>query len=155
MLQLNVDIDAINWSTKGEKSGGVFYIQRLSVSNEWEDLQQVECKGNVSANFYSVQAEHSTGLNQYRIKFVEADGLIFYSKTVSFQLERKPISIYPRRVSEVLNFTTDKPIRYSIYNKEGVKLKQGKGTSVNCSDLKPDDHYTVVYDNQKKTFYKK
>lgn len=152
---VNVDIDAVNWSTKGEKSGGVFFIQRLSVSNEWEDLQQVECKGNVSANYYSVPSEHCTGLNQYRIKFIEADELIFYSKTVSFHLERKPITIYPRRVSEVLNFTTDKFIRYTIYNKEGVKLKQGKGTSVNCSDLKPDDHYTVVYDNQKKTFYKK
>lgn len=152
---VNVDIDAINWSTKGEKSGGVFSIQRLSVSNEWEDLESTDCKGTVSANYYSMPSEHCTGLNQYRVKFVEADNLIFYSKTVSFQLERKPITIYPRRVSDVLNFTTDKQIRYAVYNKEGVKLKQGKGTSVNCSDLKVDDHYTVVYDNQKKTFYKK
>ena len=151
---VNVDIDAVNWSSKGEKMGSVFYLQRLSVSNEWEDLGKFDCKGNVSANFYSVPSEHCTGLNQYRLKFVEED-LIFYSKTVSFQLERTPITIYPRRVSDVLNFTTDKPIRYSVYSKEGVKLKEGKGTSVNCTDLKPDDHYTVVYDNQKKTFYKK
>lgn len=152
---LGVDKETINWSTKGDKIGSVFFVQQLSVSDEWENIGKTECKGNVSANYYSQSAEHCTGANKYRVKFVENDSMVFYSKIVSFQLDRKPISIYPKRVSDVLNFTTDKMTRYIIYTKEGVKIKEGKGVRVNCTDLKSNDHYIIVFDNQKKTFYKK
>ena len=152
---VNVDRDALNWSSKGETIGGKFLIQRLNINNMWEDLETIACKGNLSASYYTWDSEHCTGLNQYRVKFIEEDGLMFYSNTVTFQYVRTPVTIYPRRVTDVINFTSDKPVRYSIYNKYGERLKNGKALTVNCADLPIDDHYTIVFDNQKKTFYKK
>lgn len=152
---MNVDKDAVNWSSKGEKLGGVFFLQRLSINNSWDTVEEIECKGNLSASYYSWDAQHVAGVNQYRIKFVEEDGLIFYTKTVEIKNIREPITFYPRRVSDIITFVSKSPVVYAIYDKNGKKVKYGKGVTVNCESLPVDDHYTIVYDNQKKTFYKK
>ena len=152
---LNVDADALNWSTKGERAGGEYVLQRLNASSLWEDLEEIKGKESPSANYYTKRADHNTGLNQYRLKFIEKSGLIFYSKAVTFKLVRTPIAIYPRRVSDVLNFVSEKPVRYTIYDKNGSKMKEGKAITIDCTELPGDDHYTIVFDNQKKSFYKK
>ena len=152
---MNVDKDAVNWSSKGEKLGGKFYLQRLSVNNSWDTVEEVDCKGNLSASYYSWDAVHVAGLNQYRIKFVEEDGLIFYTKTVEIKNNREPITFYPRRVSDIITFVSKSPVVYSIYDKNGEIVMTGKGVTINCESLPQDDHYTLLYDNQKKTFYKK
>lgn len=152
---VNVDKDALNWSSKGEKLGGKFLIQRLSINNSWELVEEISGKGNLSANYYSWDALHVAGLNQYRLKFMEKDGLTFYSKTIEISNSRAPITFYPRRVSDVITFVSKTPVVFTIYDKNGENVKTGKGISINCEDLKSDDHYTIVFDNQKKTFYKK
>lgn len=149
----SVDISqgAIAWSTAGETPGGYFYIQQFR-NNNWTTQKRIRGRGSNPAS-YSTEPTHHSLINKYRIKYNQNDGQIFYSKTIEFQSSTPLVEFYPKRVSTSLNFSADTD--FEIYDRFGNKVKEGRGTKVDCTDLKGNEVYTVVFDNQTRNFLKK
>lgn len=149
----NVDEDGIHWSSKGESDAGTFYIQHF-INNAWVTIREEKGKGHLNDS-YDINSEHHSGLNKYRIRYLELSGQSFYSKTVEFESSKKPVVIYPRKVTDKLYFKPAIITKYVIYDKYGNVVLEGKAKEIDCTSLKPHEHYTIEFDNQTKEFIKK
>lgn len=149
----NIDEDGIHWSTKGEREKGTFFIQHF-VNNTWVTVKKVEGKKVVAVS-YDIDSEHHSGLNKYRVRYLENGGQSFYSKTIEFESSKSPVEIYPRKVTDKLYFKPSTSTKYVIYDKFGNVILEGKGKEIDCTGLKPHEHYTIEFDNQTKEFLKK
>lgn len=149
----NVDEESVTWATKGEGTGGKFYVEQF-MNNQWKTvIIDIKGKGQ-NANSYSLPPEHHSGVNKYRIKYVEPSGSTTNSKEVSFESSKIKVEIFPKRVTDYLYFKPEEPINYEIYDRFGKVVLKGKSERIDCSTLVPDV-YTVVFDNQQKHIIKK
>ncbi|MCC5944235.1 MAG: hypothetical protein JJT94_04820 [Bernardetiaceae bacterium] len=141
----------ITWMTKNERKNGQFFIERAR-NNSWSLIKGVGGKGEES-NIYKVDIKHEKGENNYRIKYLNAEGKYFYSPTVSFVAKEDPaVSFYPKRVSSKITFS--RSTSYQILDKKRTVLIRGEGLSVNCSDLSTGLYYLII-DGREEQFFKK
>lgn len=73
----------LKWITERESVPGIYTIERLD-DESWISVAEVDSKGNELNNFYKLPARHKEGVNVYRIKFTQAEGLTLYSKEIEF-----------------------------------------------------------------------
>ncbi|MDX2197023.1 MAG: hypothetical protein NW207_11445 [Cytophagales bacterium] len=146
-----VDDKIINWTTKGEKSGDKCYVEQF-LYNNWVILKEIPAKGSSSSNNYNFDEHHHAGLNKYRIKFVERDGNVFYSKVVEYQSKKSEVTFYPKRVSNKIYLSRD--TEYEIVDGYGNPVQKGKGKEIGCESLKEGIYYLNV-DNKTEKFLKK
>ena len=92
------NIVVVNWHTSTELNTSQFIIQRSTDGSTFTDIGTVKAIG-VGANSYSFMDETPTnGINYYRLKSVDKDGSLSFSKIVSASLttNNSPLTtIYP------------------------------------------------------------
>lgn len=96
----------LKWETGSEINAKHFEVQRLE-SNEFKTLVTVSAKGFASAYKTAVVARSNVNISDqthyYRLRIVDLDGSITYSKIISIDSELlRPIRVYPNPVSEAL-----------------------------------------------------
>ncbi|MDX2188824.1 MAG: hypothetical protein SFY32_03080 [Bacteroidota bacterium] len=146
-----VDENLINWSTKGEKIGDKMFVEQFMYNN-WITVKEISAKGSTSNNNYTTDQNHHSGINKYRIKFVEKDGNVFYSKVVEFQSTLPEVTFYPKRVSNKIYLS--RLADYEVIDGYGNVIVKGKGKEVVCEQLKEGVYYLNV-DNKTEKFLKK
>ena len=98
----------LNWQTASETNNAFFEIERSTDVKVWETLARIDGKGttNQSQNYtYLDQAPHK-GINYYRLKQVDTDGIFAYSRVRDALIERNPdANVYPNPVSDFLRIS--------------------------------------------------
>lgn len=148
---LDINNDFINWVSKGEKKHSKYFIEKFE-HNSWITEEVVECQGNAGNNVYKIDAPHHSGLNKYRVKYLDITGKSYYSQVVEFTAAKAKVEFYPQRVSTTLNFSH--PVKFEILDAYGNVVIKGSDKVVDCTKLKMGTYY-VSFDNRTEKFFKK
>jgi hypothetical protein len=154
-VSFKVNAKQFNWSTRGEQKDAKLSIQRYQYG-EWVDVASVVSKGGMSGNNYVLPTAHYSGINRYRIVYIQQDGVIEYGESIDFKSNQQPINFFPTKVKGKITFANNNhlPVKYFIYDIEGHKIMEGEGLEIDCIGLEPKEVYTLVFDNQHKKFQK-
>lgn len=146
-----VDKNNIYWSTRGEVSKGKMFIEQMRL-NTWVIVKEVSNQGSAVLNNYQVESFHHSGLNQYRIKYLQSDGQVFYSPVVEFTSDLPPVSFYPKRVTDKIYLSRE--VEYEIQDAFGNMIRKGVGQEIDIASS-PAGVYYLNCDNQTFKVYKK
>ncbi len=150
-ISFNVDAESLSWVTKGEKTNGKVFIEQF-LNNSWLAVKEIPGKGSATINNYSLEEIHHSGLNKYRVKYLEKDGQVFYSKVVEFTSSKQPVAFYPKRVTSKVTLTRAVP--FEVIDSYGNSVKKGSGMEIDMSDLKEGVYY-LNFDNRTEKVLKK
>jgi hypothetical protein len=149
----HVEKDKIIWITKGEKDKGRHFIEHF-VNNSWVIVKEVAAKGSPIINSYSEPVmSHHSGLNKYRIKYLENDGQVFYSQVIEYVSDLPPIEFFPKRVTDKI-YLQPREADFEVLDAYGNVVKKGHGKEINMADLGTGVYYLNV-DNQTFKLFKK
>lgn len=121
----------LKWQTASEESNQFFIVQRSKDAFEFEDLTWVNGAGTTKQNnsYQFVDEQPGTGTIYYRLKQVDYDQSVNYSKVTSVTVTAEDVSVlvFPNpcdgnRFSVKVNGSTDHP-QIELYNLNGQKLK--------------------------------
>lgn len=148
---VNVDSELITFVTKGEKPRGRFFVEQYK-NNTWTTVREVSGKENPIINNYSDKPSHHSGLNKYRVKYLQNDGQVFYSQVVEFMSDLKPIEFYPKRVTDKIYLSRESD--YEILDQYGNVISKGSKKEIDLMKASTGVYYLNV-DNQTFKFFKK
>jgi len=150
---LNVFADAlsISWSTAGELPYGKFFVEHYK-NKKWVNIKTLSGKGSFDANQYSLVPEHHTGDNKYRIKYIQNNGKIFFSRVFEYFNDVEPISFFPTMVVDKI--TLSRETNYTVVDSYGNQITKGKGQVIDLNNLK-EGLYFLHVDNREEKFVKK
>ncbi len=140
------------WSVKGNTGNIPFVIEQYRW-NKWIQVDKVEVKDTVTNNNYCFQTHHAYyGINKYRVKYVDINGKINYSKEKSFYSKTQEILLAPKKIFDNIMFT--KETRWEIFDETGELIMNGFGNDINVSKLS-EGNYWINYDNKTEIFRKR
>lgn len=150
-LSVNADALAISWSTIGELPYGKYFLEQYK-NKKWVNIETVSGKGSFDANQYNIPPVHHTGDNKYRIKYIQNNDKIFFSRVFDYFHDVEPISFFPTLVVDkiVLSRATD----YSVVDSYGNHITEGIGKEIQLNNLKAGLYFLYV-DNREEKFVKK
>lgn len=110
----------ITWRNDQDISSGFFVVERRSDSGSFEIM--VSIKVSTQSSDYKVLDEKPyPGINYYRIKLVNAEGLFSYSPTVSGDMSLVNFcKFYPNPADDHLIVSSRRQVEIRIFNKSGV-----------------------------------
>jgi hypothetical protein len=147
-----VDKANINFVTKGERPKGKIFVEHF-VNNSWVIVKEVTGKGSPLINNYNEAGpKHHSGLNKYRIKYLESDGQVFYSTVVEFVSDLTKVEFYPARVTDFLTLSRDAD--YEVLDAYGNVVRKGYGTKIDMTGLTTGVYYLNVDNTTNKIFKK-
>ncbi len=117
---------SLHWKTANEIAVSHFIIQNSSNGIYFNDVQKIVAK-NRSFNEYSyIHSQPINGTNFYRIKAVDNDGKITYSKTTTINLNLKSLAlnVYPNPVKNILHIKHEQLQEVIIYSIQGKQVKK-------------------------------
>lgn len=139
-IEQNKEIN-IHWITELEENLDHFEVQRSVDALNWQALQKMSAQG--STHHYSVSDRTPrSGNNYYRIKSVDRDGHVDFTKILLAKINTPAIELFPNPVKETLSIKGTNMERVEIYSMAGRLLKSSKVLSteslvnINLGDLK-------------------
>jgi hypothetical protein len=145
---VNIEDKLVSWSAKNEKPKGRYFIERFEF-NHWRTISEIYSQNK---DRYESQILHNSGLNRYRIRYVEDNGNSNYSDVIEYQSKQETITFYPKRVTDFLTLSRDAD--YEILDKFGNVIKRGHKKEIDLSQLHTEVYYLNV-DNRTFKFFKK
>ncbi|MFI5151015.1 MAG: hypothetical protein ACHQRM_14865 [Bacteroidia bacterium] len=143
----------LNWKTRKE-GGKLFFVVQNYRWNKWIKVAEVEGKGGLGENEYSLKVSLHSGDNKFRIMHTNSSNLPRYSKDIMYAPRDKnkgKISLKSFRIQKQLEFTAESD--YQIFDAYGNLVTKGRGISVDCSKM-PRGMYYVCFDNEITEFIK-
>lgn len=137
----------VDWTSLTELNVDRYEIQRSSNANGFATLGSLPAKGNgtqqTNYSFNDLQPLH--GNNYYRLKAIDKDGKIAYSKTVLVSINDKTITlVYPVPAKNILHVQASSNASFSLINRAGKILLSkninGNGT-IDVSGLAAGIYY--------------
>jgi uncharacterized delta-60 repeat protein len=126
----------LQWRTSVEYRAVRFEIERSRDGNTYTKIGEVDATGNSSATltYGFTDAQPFAGLNQYRLRIVNDDGSIQYSRVALIRFDNKvSIQAYPNPVKSVLNVQVKADagmVRLQVIDASGRVVKQLQAISV-------------------------
>jgi hypothetical protein len=150
---LNVIADAlsIHWSTEGELPYGKFFIEHYR-NKSWDNIEIISGAGSFENNSYNQKPKHHTGDNKYRIKYIQSDGKVFFSRVFDYFNDVDPISFYPTLVIDKIILSRESD--YAVVDSYGNEMTKGEGKEIALNNLKAG-LYILYVDNREEKFVKK
>lgn len=98
---------SLTWQTASEKDNALFQIERASNATDFSPIGEVKGSGNSAAakNYTFTDVAPLSGVNYYRLKAVDYNGVATLSKVVSVNFSGKndtKIAVYPNPTRDVL-----------------------------------------------------
>lgn len=144
--------DLLSWRTYGDVSEYSIEVYQYRW-NSWRLIAEVDPLDTVENSTYSIEINPHSGENIYRLKTINLQDEVVYSKELRFRppwVEEVLIKEY--KVTNELEFS--KETDYEIYDTDGKKLMEGRDRYVNISVLNSGE-YWVNYDNSSEKIKKK
>ena len=151
IVSIKATEDQLKWTTKNETNEEPFIVEHFR-NNKWVEIAHVIGKGPEGYNNYSVQVNHHSGRNIYRLKQRNKDKHFRYEGKIEYESSKSPISFEPKRVSDVI--TLSQSTDYEIFSSNGLQVKKGTDKLIDVSDLN-EGVYWLNIDNRTEKFYKK
>ncbi|OHX68341.1 hypothetical protein [Flammeovirga pacifica] len=151
-IELDVTEEGLEWETSGEAAEGSFMILRYE-HNNWVEDMIVQGKSDERINKYHYKVLHHSGVNKYKLKYIEITGKVYNSEVLSHESSSEQVRFYPNRVTKLLSFT--RPVRFEILDQYGKVVLTGNDNQVDCTALNGGRYYFVNYDNKTERFFKK
>ncbi len=145
------DALSIHWATSGELPYGKYFVEHYKNKN-WVNIATLTGKGSFDANQYTIKPEHHTGDNKYRIRYVQNDGKIFFSRVFDYFNDVEPISFFPTLVVDKITLSRESD--YTVKDAYGNQITKGKGIEIDLNNLKEGLYYLYI-DNREEKFVKK
>jgi hypothetical protein len=126
--------NVLSWATAEEVNNSYFEVERSSDGTIFQSLEKVEAAGNSSTTVtYNLIDPFPYTVSYYRLKQVDIDGKINYSRVVKLQLNSQhKLSIYPNPVSKTLYFSSPTgsiSMQLLIFDASGKQVIQKTVTS--------------------------
>lgn len=144
----------LSWETTLEINNKGFEIQYSSDLDSWQDLGFIEGKGPGSqTNSYSfLHTAPVKGLNYYRIKQIDVDGVFDFSDMLSiYSAGLESINVYPNPVVDkiFIDGLTLENSRYQILDMRGQIIRKGNLTEnqLEVSGLAGGMYFLNIYDD--------
>jgi len=123
----------IQWKTTNEINVDRFELQANAANNNWQTIQKISATNSTQLiTIYSFNYNHSaeTGNKQLRLKMIDKDGTITYSKIISVQCGKDNVlSLYPNPAVDRVTITGTKA--GELYRIMGIDGRIGKsGTTI-------------------------
>jgi hypothetical protein len=151
----------LNWVMENETNCNYFVIERSGDTGGYDSIGVVTGLNNNNQTTYIYSDDHMlNGNNYYRLRQVDMDGVLRYSKVVSLydmQQEAAPkMSVYPNPATATLNFSmtsaSTQQILVQIYSISGVLLQTSEQTlttgnnlqSIAVNNLKSGNYFLKV-----------
>lgn len=148
---VSVTNEHLNWATRGEKPNGRMVVEHF-INNSWSVLKEVKGKESPIMCNYELAVNHNSGINKFRVKYIEHDGQIFYSQVAEFLSTLLPVDFYPKRVSDKIFLTRDSD--YEILDAYGNSKLKGRGKEIDVN-AEPAGIYYINTDNKTFKIFKK
>lgn len=149
-LTIHVDSNRIEWVSGGEQGKGKYFIEKWE-NDRWKPLKSQDAAGEENSR-YQADLVHSSGLNKYRIKFLQGDGQVFYSSVQNFESAIEAVTFAPTRVSDKIFLSRETD--YIVSDAKGNQLLKGSGKEISLGHLSSGLYYLSI-DNRTEKFYKK
>ena len=152
--KLNNTVIDIDWATASEVNNDYFEIQRSSNSKDFESILLVDGAGNsnVILNYDTVDVNPLDGLSYYRLKQVDFDGTITYSKVVAVNRNEKAATELEPEIDFTIFPNPSDGTKVNIKSNE--PYKPWEEITVTVVDLKGKQYYSkVIITNDKGNFY--
>lgn len=80
---------SIAWATASEQGASRYLVERSHNVNEFSTIGTVQAKGttNIRQNYGLIDEQPLPGVNYYRLRQIDLDGTVTYSKTVAVQVD--------------------------------------------------------------------
>jgi hypothetical protein len=151
----------LNWVMENETNCKYFVIERSGDTGGYDSIGVVTGLNNNNQTTYIYSDDHMlNGNNYYRLRQVDMEGVLRYSKVVSLydmQQETAPkMSVYPNPTTATLNFSINsastQQIFVQIYSISGVLLQTSEQTlttgnnlqSIAVNNLKSGNYFLKV-----------
>jgi hypothetical protein len=126
-LTFNKDVK-LDWQTTSEQNASEFIIERSADGTNFKSIGTLPAEGNsVAIKNYSFIDGDPKLVNIYRLRIIDADGKMQYSKTILVKLGEttQTIKIFPNPVTDVLQLQTKMKGNLSIriYDVKGQLVK--------------------------------
>ncbi len=125
--QVSNKIAQLFWTMEDETNDKWFVIERAGSTNGYDSIGVVYAiNNNNETNYNFVDASMLNGTNTYRLRQVDRDGIVRYSKLVTLQnvVASTSISVYPNPAIATLNYslitTAPEQVTVQIYSLSGV-----------------------------------
>jgi hypothetical protein len=149
-VSVSADEKFIFWITKDEDPEGKFFVEKI-IYDKWILIKEIEGKGFILNN-YVLAANHHSGSNRYRVKYVSKVGAISFSHSIIYNSELPAVTFFPKRVTDKIYLSLT--VEYEIIDGSGSSVLSGSGNEIVCSKL-PAGVYQLKYDNKIEKFLKK
>lgn len=93
----------LSWATASEKNSGSFSLERSNNGRYFYETGTVPAAGNASSvnNYTFIDNKPTAGVNFYRLKIIDIDGKLSYSKVLMVNLSLDgQLAVYPNPASE-------------------------------------------------------
>lgn len=130
----------LTWEAATDAQHDYFEVQRSGDGNNFESIGKI----NTSAPFQLTDRQPKSGNNFYRIKQVDKDGTISYSKIINVYIESSvKVLVYPNPVQDVVTVTLgsreERRYKVQITNLQGkVVYEVVKAVQNNSTEIKVD-----------------
>lgn len=118
----------LNWVTASERYNEGFEVQHSNDGATWSRIGFVEGIGTSDTinNYRFINGIPSIGINYYRLKQIDFDGTVDYSKVISvFLNEKRTIEIYPNPTNGLLKIVGIENGSYKVMDNVGRTVKRG------------------------------
>lgn len=147
---LEIAKSQLSWIGKGEQKHGVYFIEAFK-HDTWATVKVVNAQGHTSSNPYAEEVALHSGVNRFRIRYVNNHGKMFFSKEIVYFSDKESVSFFPKQVENSLTFSAQ--VKYEIHDEHNNLVMKGEGEQVDCATLRAGNYY-MIYDNKTEKFSK-
>ena len=148
----------VKWSTASEKDNSAFVLEKSLDGQTWSAIGTVKGAktSNVVNNYGIVDYKAVAGFQYYRLKQIDLDGTVNYSKAIAVNFSKAStlnVNLFPNPAKDALNITTENnatgEVNIQILNSMGETvykqvLEAGLVQSIDITSFIPGVYYVTV-----------
>lgn len=154
-IQKSLSSNRLTWKTLSEINNAYFEIQLSADGRNFQSIGKVEGNGNSNRalDYQYIHENPNAGLNYYRLKQVDLDGVFEYSYIVKVENKSNRIKVYPTSTSNTINVEIEdtESTKLTLVNNSGQTFKVVNLTStfntIDISDLPAGVYYARIESN--------
>ena len=148
----------IKWSTASEKDNAAFVVEKSIDGQVWSAIGTVKGAktSNIVNNYGLVDFKAVAGVQYYRLKQIDVDGTVNYSKAIAVNFSKAStlnVNLFPNPAKDALNITTENnasgEVNIQILNSMGETVynqvvQAGLVQTIDIASFIPGVYYVTV-----------
>ncbi len=163
-LSAKDDIVNVSWETASEIDNDYFQVEHSSNAYDWNTIGKIDGvnQSNGIQNYSFIDKEPAYGINYYRLKQFDYDGLTttFEAKDIYVRNGIREPEIYPNPFTELIHISNNSKenSKYKIYDLKGVLLLEGyleQEDDISLESLQNGIYQIIIFDGDQNIYQKR